>query len=60
MPFRMLTLNVQTISFHDKLDRKEILNSFPFLIKTYKRILLEVLVTATIEENKTYKKNWRE
>lgn len=56
----MLTLNVQTISFHDKLDRKEILNSFPFLIKTYKRILLEVLVTATIEENKTYKKNWQE
>ena len=56
----MLTLNVQTISFYDQLDRKEILNSFPFLIKTYKRVLLEVLVTATIEENKTYQKNWQE
>ena len=48
----MLTLNIQTISFHDQLDKKEILNIFPLLIQSYKRLLLEVLVTATIEENK--------
>ena len=57
----MLTLNVPTISFHDQLDRKEILNIFPFLIKNYKRILLEVLVNATIEENKqNLKRNLQE
>ena len=32
--------------------KKEILNIFPLLIQSYKRLLLEVLVTATIEENK--------
>ena len=36
IPFRMLPLNVPTISFHDQLDRKEILNIFPFLIKAIK------------------------
>ena len=61
----MLTLNIQTISFHDQLDKKEILNIFPLLIQSYKRLLLEVLVTATIEENKQKlkkkkKKDWQE
>ena len=60
----MLTLNVQTISFHDQLDKKEIFNIFPLLINSYKRLLLEVLVTATIEENKQNlkkkKKDWQE
>ena len=61
----MLTLNIQTISFHDQLDKKETLNIFPLLIQSYKRFLLEVLVTATIEENKQNlkkkkKKDWQE
>ena len=60
----MLTLNVQTISFHDQLDKKEILNIFPLLIQSFKSLLLEVLVTATIEENKQNlkkkKKDWQE
>ena len=60
----MLTLNVQTISFHDQLDKKEILNIFPLLIQSFKSLLLEVLVTATIEKNKQNlkkkKKDWQE